>query len=258
MVLSGDAIPQIEEEVTSLIDAAVARRQEHVLHMCRPVLRFIQILMGKKEGMPDDESDPTSAMDAQDDMGVDFFHFGQTLTAYIFNDYNAAAKEAREIKHAVLSLYGHPSMSCLLTFRSLALLAVCNQYRGRARRNILSTVAKTIKQLEQFCLYTPENCLAKTNLLQAELAAVTGKDGLARCKYMGAIAVAAEVDDLMLRAIAYERVARFLQQRGDESDANRYFRNAHSAYQDWGATAKVKQMQKEMPDLLSLDVSPTS
>ena len=61
-----------------------------------------------------------------------------------------------------------------------------------ARKNILAIARRGAKQLKKLSSHAPENCLAKTYLLEAELAAVKGNNRLAKCKYMSAIGVAAE------------------------------------------------------------------
>jgi hypothetical protein len=61
-----------------------------------------------------------------------------------------------------------------------------------ARKNILAIARQGAKQLKKLSSHAPENCLAKTYLLEAELAAVKGNNRLAKCKYMSAIGVAAE------------------------------------------------------------------
>jgi hypothetical protein len=100
-------------------------------------------------------------------------------------------------------------------------------------------------------LYTPENCLGKAYLLQAELAAVMGKNREASCDYVSAISIATRFGDFMIHAIACERAARFSHGLGDETATMCYFREAHSTYMEWGAIAKVEQLEKEIPGLLS-------
>jgi len=60
---------------------------------------------------------------------------------------------------------------------------------------------------------------------------------------------------LVTCAVANERFAVFLRSQGDGTGAARRFRDAHSAYKAWGAIAKVQQLEKEMPELLSPEAS---
>jgi len=235
------------------------QKQETSLLMMKTSLQLVHNLTGRSDDplklsgdyLNDETEILTRAAEAHDSLAAGFLHFFSLLLAYVFNDYEAAAAKAGDMSHIFAPPYLHPTMSCPLTFHSLALLAVCGNRRRRARRKILSTARQAIKKLKKFSAHTPENCLGKMYMLQAEIAAVTGNDCLARCKYASAAGMSAEFGDKMIHAIACERAALLLQACGDEPAAVRYRRKAHSGYKDWGATAKVDQLENEMPWLAS-------
>lgn len=198
-----------------------------------------------------DEADILNrVMDHHDEVGIGFTHFLTLQLSYIFNEYDSAAAKAPEMLHLVQPPYLQPTMACPYTFYSLALLAVYSNRKGRARRHILSVARRSIKKLQQFSNHTPENCLGKTYLLRAEVAAVTGKVETATRMYASAAGVSSEFNDRMMHAIACERAALFFQGLGNELATKRYIRKAHSAYRDWGATAKVKQVESKWRDFL--------
>jgi hypothetical protein len=197
--------------------------------------------------------DLTRVEEAHDEISVYIVHFIQMLLAYIFSDFETAAKEAKSMEQLLYAQFLHPGLSSFLAYYSVALLTVANHHHGYARRRLISKARRSLKKLKQFSKYVPENCLDKVFLVEAELAAVTGNYRAARDKYMVAIALAGEFGDLMLRAIACERAASFLRDRGDES-SNYYFLEAHSAYTSWGGIAKVEQLEKEMPELFSTNL----
>ena len=255
LFFSGESMLPIEEETAGFCEVAASLNQKTALCLLQPDLKFLQIMMGKIERTTSDMLKPDLARtkEASDHYTAGIIHFLRSVIAYIFCDFETAADEAKTTEYILLLPYIHPGFSCLLTFHCLALLAVAPQKRGLARLRLFSAVNQSIKKLAKFSLSVPENGLHSLNLVQAEQAAVKGDQNLARCKYIISIAVATKFNDLMIHAIACERFACFLQTQGDKTGATRNFREAHSTYRNWGAMAKVQQMEDDMPELLSLE-----
>lgn len=260
-VFSGDSLVDLEQEALGFLEIFSHRNQETAFRMILPGIQFAQNLMGKNHdplklvgNVIEDEAQISDllaqATKSNDEISTAFLNYYLLVLAYVFNDYEAAAEEALRMERITRPPYLHPSMSSPYTFSTLALIAVCGNRKRRDRQKILSTAKRRIQKLKQFSRYTPENCLGKAFLLQAELAAVTGTGQDARCHYVSAISIAERLGDFMLRAIACERAARFCKQNGDDATASCYFREARSAYLDWGALAKDEQLDNEMPEFL--------
>ena len=259
-IFSGDSLVAFEKEAIGYSETFALHKQDIALRMVLPGIQFAQNLMGKN-GDPlklvgdvvKDEATISGilvqAAESNDEISLAFINYFLLVLAYVFNDYEAAAEGALRMERIMHPPYLHPSMSSPYTFYCLALLAVLNNRKGCTRRKILSMVRRSIKKLMKFSLRTPENCLGKAYLLQAELAATTGKNQEARCNYVSAISVAARFGDFMIHAIACERAARLCTKCGDEPAAISYFREACSAYTEWGAFAKADQLNKEIPAL---------
>lgn len=257
MMLSGQSLESVEEKTREFYETAVTYKQEFTLGTMRPALKCLNILMGKLERPTGFafESDLARATEAKDEAAVWIIHFMQLMLSYLFGDYESAAQEA-DYMEAMLKLHLHPGFSSIIVAYCLAYLAVANRRRGRDRRQLLSKANGGMKTLEKFSKYIPENSLHKLSLVEAELAVVNGDNAIARGKYLIAISVSAELDDQAMRAVACERFAIFLQSNErDGTTTARRFREAHEAYKRWGASAKVEQMEKEMPELLSPESS---
>jgi hypothetical protein len=257
--LSGDSLLLLEEKAMECYQCDAFQNQETSLIMLRTTMQLVHNLTGRSEDplklsgdfLKDETDILARAAEVQDEVAAGFIHFYSLLLAYVFNDFEAAAAKAGGTCHIFHPPYLHPTMSCPFTFHALALLAVCNQRQWYARRKTLSIARQAIKKLEKFSTHSPENCSGKMYLLQAELAAATGKHKVARCKYASAVGVSSEFGDKMVCAIASERAGRFFQGLGDQPASTRYYRKARSAYKDWGATAKVEQLEKDMAELFS-------
>jgi predicted negative regulator of RcsB-dependent stress response len=87
--------------------------------------------------------------------------------------------------------------------------------------------------------YSQHNYGNKVSLLEAEIAVAEGKFHQARLKYESAIAQASEAKLWSEVGLACERMSFALLRRKRVDDALNYFDQAASAYERWGATAKV-------------------
>jgi hypothetical protein len=253
MLLSGQSLKAIEEKTNEFFKAAVTYKQEFTLGTMRPALKCLGILMNKVERPTGFafQDDLKLSEEAGDEAAAWIIHFMQLMLSYMFGDYETAAQEA-DAMEPMMKLHLHPGFSSILAAYCLALLAIVNNRRGRHRREILSKVRWNVKRLEDFSSYIPENSLHKLSLVQAELAVIDGDYGVARGKFMIAISLSIELADLALCAVANERFAIFIKSRqGNGADATKRFRDAHVAYKKWGVIAKAKQMEEDMPQLLS-------
>ncbi len=100
-----------------------------------------------------------------------------------------------------------------------------------------------------------ENFLHKYQLVAAEIARISGKDSEAIFLYTQAIASAKKNGFVQDEALANELVAQFWLAKGFEQYANIHLREAHYAYQQWGAVAKIADLEEKYPLLSSTPVS---
>ncbi|PSB60892.1 hypothetical protein C7B79_24070 [Chroococcidiopsis cubana CCALA 043] len=98
------------------------------------------------------------------------------------------------------------------------------------------------------------NYLHKFHLVEAEKARVLGQFFEAEEFYERAIAGASEHEFIQEEALAYELAAKFYLSRGREKIAQAYMKEAHYCYDRWGATAKVKDLEKRYPQLLNTNL----
>jgi len=87
-------------------------------------------------------------------------------------------------------------------------------------------------------------------ILRAEKARIEDHHQEAMLLYDEAVASAGEYGYQCNEALANELAAKFYLGRGTEEIAQTHMRKAHYAYQRWGATAKVKDLEKRYPHLL--------
>ena len=94
-----------------------------------------------------------------------------------------------------------------------------------------------------------ETFIDKFALVAAEVARIDGRELDAQHSYEEAIRSAREHGFIHNEAIANEVAARFYAQRGFDTIANTYLRNARYRYLRWGAAGKVRQLEQSHPQL---------
>jgi predicted ATPase len=108
-----------------------------------------------------------------------------------------------------------------------------------ARRESLRTLAESC----------PENFRCHFLILEAEMTRVRGDDAEALDLFDEAIREARRTDSLQGEAMAQELCGRMWLRRGNETAAAAHLAQAHRCYEEWGAAAKVRQLEERYPSL---------
>jgi len=112
------------------------------------------------------------------------------------------------------------------------------------------------KSLKKCAEHAPMNFQHKYDLVEAEKSRVLGQEWQAAKLYDKAIAGAKDNEYLNEEALAYELAANFYLGRGMEKIAQTYMREAHYRYQQWGALAKVADLEERYPQWLAQKSTP--
>lgn len=98
--------------------------------------------------------------------------------------------------------------------------------------------------------YNPANFAAKTDLIAAEIARIEQRFDDATLLYDRAIDAAEEHRLRHIEALANEFAARFYLQRGRKRIAQMYLSDAYNRYLQWGALAKLQQLDRDYAEVL--------
>jgi len=118
--------------------------------------------------------------------------------------------------------------------------------KGEKKRNQhLLRARMAIKKLKKYSEISPDNCVNKYFLVEAELAALNGEkyESIVE-KYNRSIDTAAGEGFVHEQALACERVSYFMRSRGNDHEATKYFEKAIVLYRDWGANGKISHMRR--------------
>ncbi|HID99202.1 MAG TPA: GAF domain-containing protein, partial [Thiotrichaceae bacterium] len=187
---------------------------------------------------------------ANDQLGIFFLYMYKLVLYYLFHDYSGALEKAAEkvepdvLENQVAGTFFKP---IFYFYESLARLAVFPYAPEAEQKAILDKVTTYQKQMQHWAQHAPMNFQHKYDLVEAEKARVLGPNWEAAELYEQAIIGARHHGYIQEEALAYELAAKFYLERGLEKIAQTYIKEAHYAYQKWGAVAKVKHLEALYP-----------
>jgi PAS domain S-box-containing protein len=136
-------------------------------------------------------------------------------------------------------------------YDSLIRLSIYLEATDPERQQILKKVDSNQEKLQLFARHAPMNFQNKFYLVKAERASVLGNDHEARKFYDQSITLAQDNEYISEEALAYELAGHFYLSRNQKHLARYYIKDAHYAYQRWGAIAKVKNLEQQYPQFLA-------
>ncbi|MEG3861687.1 protein kinase domain-containing protein [Microcoleus sp. herbarium12] len=131
---------------------------------------------------------------------------------------------------------------------AIALAAACtiaDDAESKLYRKQLNITMEKFRDLAEHC---PANYLHKYSLIQAEIARLSGDSYTAAQHYDWAIASALKNGFVQNAALANELASRFYIAENRCNLAKIYLNDARFCYMEWGATAKVHQLEQSHPD----------
>jgi PAS domain S-box-containing protein len=180
-----------------------------------------------------------------------FYYFTKLTVLYYFQEYEQAKEYVEKTKNNGLE-YINSSMFILFTKFLFSLTGLANYAHSddTEKKRIEQEVLENQKLLKYWAELCPENQLHRYWLVEAEWANVHHRDAEAIEFYDTAIELAKKHEYLNEEALALELAARFYLSRKKDRIARAYMQDARTKYQEWGAIAKVQQIEALYPDLL--------
>ena len=187
--------------------------------------------------------------------GLAYFYIHKLILCYLFEEYEAALENAAIAKPYLASAIGMIFVPVFYFYDSLIQLALYSapvpiafsrgvtEAQKNQQKSILKAVAANQKKLKKWADSGPMNYRHKFYLVEAERYRVLGQEYQAMKCYDRAIAIAQENEYIQEVALAYELAAKFYLSIGQEITGKAYIQEASYAYQLWGATAKVNDLQ---------------
>ena len=182
--------------------------------------------------------------------GLSEIFINKMVLCYLFGDIPNALAHAEVTEQYLDGLVGTPAVPIFYFYDALSRLAYYAQTPESERQTLLERVVADTERLQHWAQAAPMNYAHKLALVEAERARVEGALDTAREAYDRAIDAAREQGYVNEEALANELAGKFYLACGRDRVATHYLRDAHYAYLRWGASAKVKDLERHYPQLL--------
>jgi predicted ATPase/signal transduction histidine kinase len=182
--------------------------------------------------------------------GLFIIYIAKAIIFYTFGEYKLAidcCERGSKYQKATLGLI----LGAVYNFyHSLSLIAIYSNADIHTKFKIITQVNLNQEKLKTLANNAPSNFLHKYDLVAAELAKIQGEILEAIYLYDTTITLAAENGYIQDEALANERAAIFYIELGKTKIAKVYMTEAYYAYIKWGAITKVRDLEKNYPDLI--------
>lgn len=182
--------------------------------------------------------------------GLHFFTVHKLVLGVLFHDRQHLQSHADEARAYLDGGPGYFTGPIFRFYESLALLALTPAGAGLSA-DWHQRIEENQADLKRRIQYNPTNYQHKYYLVAAEQYRIVGAHLDAIEAYDLAIAAATEHNFMQELALAQELAARFYLQWGKTTIAQTYMVNAYYAYERWGATAKLADLEDQYSQLLA-------
>ncbi|NET34971.1 MAG: EAL domain-containing protein, partial [Cyanothece sp. SIO1E1] len=255
--LSGQELMALEPEIKAYAHQLSSLEQTTTSNYCQIYWRAVLNLLGRTDDpcllssqeKASQENLLSSLLEANDLTGLHYFFLHQLILCYLFENSSQALENAAQTRHYLAAGIGFITVPIFHFYDSLAILAAYDEAQSESEQ-LFQQVIDNQTKMQRWSHYAPMNYLHKFYLVEAERYRVLEKYLNAMEMYDRAIALAREADYLHEEALANELAAKFYLRWGKEKIAQTYLIDAYYSYSQWGASAKVKDLEKRYPDLL--------
>ncbi|MGF1480744.1 MAG: AAA family ATPase [Cyanophyceae cyanobacterium] len=181
---------------------------------------------------------------ANDRTGLHYFYLNKLILCYLFQDYQQALANAAQAEQYLDGVKAFLAVPVFYFYDSLAQLACYSSASPTHQADILSKVQTNQEKMHRWAVHAPMNFQHKYELIEAERARVLGQYWQAMESYDRAIALAKEQGYIQEEALAAELAAQFYISLGKDRFAKEYLSEAYDGYVRWGATAKVRHLER--------------
>jgi predicted ATPase/signal transduction histidine kinase len=186
-----------------------------------------------------------------DGVGILYLYFCKLQLSYLFEEYAQSIEYAAKIQKFLYGAIGTLITPQFYFYNSLIRLALYSEASESEQKEFLQKVEANQEKMQHWANHAPMNFLHKFYLVEAERYSVLGQNMQAMELFDLAIAGAKENEYLHEEALANELAAKFYLKWGKQKIAKAYLDDAYYGYLRWGAKAKVKDLQKRYPQLLT-------
>jgi len=276
LYLTGKELGEMEREIEPYNQMLEAIGQQTALSYNQPFRQAVLNLQGQSNqphqlvGEVMDEASLISYyQNSKNGTGLWVVYIAKATLCYLFAEFEQALTASTSAQQYLTAATSHVLIPVWCFYNSLVRLALVKEGRrqnppltpprrgteGRREEDfgcffhLLEEVRANQEKMQLWADSAPMNYLHKFYLVEAEYYRVLGEKAQAIEFYNLAIAKAKENAYIQEEALANELAAKFYFNWGQEKIARVYMMDAHYCYARWGATAKVKHLEENYPQL---------
>jgi len=256
---SGINLVKIEKEMDKNNRTIRELKQKTILHLHEIPWQTVQNLIGKgndacrlKGPVYDEDTMLSVHIQAKDRTAIGNMYYNKGFLSYLFRDFEQAFDNFTLFEPYADAMTSTMAISLFAFYDSLTCLALYRNAPATRRKRLMKRVSAEKKRLERWAHHAPMNNNNKLYLVEAERFACIGNDLMATEYYNRSIEAAERYAFYQEKALANELAARFNLARGNKEIAGKYLCDAHSGFEQWGASTKTKQLEEEFPGQLNL------
>jgi predicted ATPase/signal transduction histidine kinase/DNA-binding NarL/FixJ family response regulator/tRNA A-37 threonylcarbamoyl transferase component Bud32 len=255
----GTELNQVETEVNNYQSVLIQLKQESLLIRQGIYQQMVCNLQGKNKtnhlylnGKYFEEAKMFTSRIEKNDLDFCHFYSNKLMLSYLFENFSQALENSASAEKFLENGAGLYISCFFYLYDSLTRLALYSNLSSKSeQKHFLKKVAANQKKMKKWASHAPMNFLHKFYLIEAELCRVIGKTNDAREYYDKAIQIAKKNEFLHEEALAHELAGKFYLAIKQNDFAQICLRNAHYAYQKWGAVAKVKDLEEKYSQFIT-------
>ena len=179
------------------------------------------------------------------------YHYLKSQLCFLFGDYTNALDHARQAEPYKMVMISTSQYVSYCFFKSLSMLALYQDASWSDRIRYRITLLGMRWLFAHWSRHAPVNYRHRCLLLEAEYARVFGNESATLALYDQAIELARRNGYINDEALGNELAAKYHLSQGRTKVAGVYMRDAHDAYEIWGAAEKVRRIRVDYPELLA-------
>ncbi|MCS6815028.1 MAG: ATP-binding protein, partial [Cyanobacteria bacterium] len=260
-IFQGEPLGAIELDLEKYWVIAKKHQNEMLIMALAGVKLYLQELLSQKN-QPTAQDFPTETdliertQSTQSWLSLCLYHILKMQLACLNSNFEEGFLSLTEAKQIINSIVGFTTYSGYFYYTSLILINRYSKLPADERNETLQQVQTNQQKLREWADSCPENFLHKYFLVEAECRRVLGDKVTSADFYDRAIAEAQQNGFIQEEALANELAAKFYLNWGKEKVAQDYLINAYHAYVQWGADAKVQNLERNYPQLLAPVIQP--
>ncbi|WP_445626395.1 AAA family ATPase [Nostoc sp. DSM 114167] len=175
----------------------------------------------------------------------------KTKILCFYGRYEEALKSAQGAEDLVGTITGKYQVAAINFYQSIAIAEYCRSHSLGLDNSYIQKVKSNQAQLSLWAASCPENFAHKYDLVNAVLSVLSGQKTQAIELFDSAISLAEVNGYLQEQALGNELAGKFCLEWGKEKFAAGYIQEAYYCYAKWGAKAKIADLERHYPQLLT-------